>query len=78
LFELADTADFSYKIHKDTQSTIENLDLFNFVGRIIAKALLENLTINACFNKMIYKMILDEEITLDDLVFIDKPVLYFL
>lgn len=48
-----------------------------FLGKIIAKALLDNLTINACFNKLIYKMILSESVTLDDLVFIDKPVNYF-
>ncbi len=40
----------------------------------MGKALLDNLTINACFNKLLYKMILDELITLEDLVFIDKPV----
>ena len=40
----------------------------------MAKALLDNLTINACFNKLIFKTILDEEVKLDDLVFIDKTV----
>jgi hypothetical protein len=74
LFELSETDDFSYKIHKNCQPIIENLDIFHFIGKIIAKALLDNLTINACFNKIIYKMLLEEEIKLDDLVFIDKPV----
>ena len=73
---MSETADFSYKIHKEAESTIENLDTFHFVGKIIAKALLDNLTVNTCFNKMIYKMMLEEEIMLDDLVFIDKPVNY--
>ena len=77
MFELSDTADFSYKIHRDSEPTIENLDTFNFIGKITAKALLDNLTVNTCFNKMIYKMILEEEIHLDDLVFIDKPVRTF-
>ncbi len=45
-----------------------------FIGKIIAKALIDNLTINTCFNKIIYKMLLNENIALDDLVFIDKPV----
>lgn len=45
-----------------------------FLGKIMAKALLDNLTVNACFNKIIYKMILLEKITLEDLVFIDKQV----
>jgi hypothetical protein len=53
------------------------LDLFSFIGKLIAKGLLDNLTINACLNKMIYKMILDEKIILDDLIFIDKPVKYY-
>lgn len=78
MFELSDTSDFSFKIHKDAESSIENLDTFNFIGKIIAKAFLDNLTVNTCFNKMIYKMILEEEILLDDLVFIDKPVRIFL
>lgn len=77
-FQKADTNDVSYIVNQDLQSTIENLDLFYFIGRILAKALLENLTINACFNKLIYKLILDEEITLEDLVFIDKPVSIFI
>jgi hypothetical protein len=36
--------------------------------------MLDNLTINSCFNKLIFKIILDEEVKLDDLVFIDKSV----
>jgi hypothetical protein len=74
LFEQSDTDLFSYKIHSLCVPSISNLDLFTFIGKIIAKALLDNLTVNSCFNKLIFKMILDEKITLDDLVFIDKPV----
>jgi len=37
--------------------------------------LLDNITINTCFNKIIYKIILDEEINLSELVFIDKAVI---
>ena len=40
----------------------------------MAKALLDNITINICFNKIIYKLILHEEVTFDDLVFIDTPL----
>jgi hypothetical protein len=36
------------------------------------------LTVNTCFNKLIYKMILEEKVTLDDLIFINKPVSYCL
>ena len=74
LFEKADTSEFTYKISKDVKNKASNFELFNFIGKIIGKALLDNITINTCFNKIIYKMILEEEIKLSDLVFIDKPV----
>lgn len=32
---------------------------------------MQNVTINVCFNKIIYKMILQEKIEFEDLVFID-------
>ena len=47
---------------------------FSYNGKLLGKALLDNITINICFNKLIYKMILKEEITLDDLLFIDNPL----
>ena len=53
---------------------IENLDKYYFIGRILAKALLENLTVNCCFNKVIYQLILGEKIEFNDLIFIDKPL----
>ncbi len=48
--------------------------MFNFIGKVLAKALLDNLTINSCFNKLIFKIILDEEVKFEDLAFIDKTV----
>ena len=40
----------------------------------MAKALLENLTVNCCLNKVIYQLILKEKIKFEDLLFIDKPL----
>lgn len=40
----------------------------------MAKALIDNITINLCFNKFFYKQILEEDIAFEDLVFIDRPV----
>ena len=74
LFEKSDTGEIGYIVKKNITSTKENLDKFYFIGRVLAKALLENLTINCCFNKMIYQLILGEKIVLNDLVFIDKPL----
>ena len=40
----------------------------------MAKTLLDNIIINICFNKIIYILILHEEVTFEDLVFIDTPL----
>ena len=50
---------------------LENFKYLKVVGILIAKALMQNVTINICFNKLIYKMILEEKIEFDDLAFID-------
>ena len=72
LFIISDSNDFSYNINPMLKHSKENFKYFNFIGKLLGKALLDNITINICFNKLIYKMILQEEITLDDLLFIDN------
>ena len=74
LFERSDTDEVSYIIKQNISNTKENRDKYYFIGRVLAKALLENLTVNCCFNKMIYQLILGEKIELNDLVFIDRPL----
>ena len=74
LFIVSDSQDFSYLINPFLKKTNKNLEYFNFIGKLIGKALLDNITINICFNKLIYKLILEEEITFEDLVFIDTPL----
>ena len=74
LFEKSDTNEISYLIKKNINITNNSKLKFIFIGKLLAKALLENLTVNCCFNKVIYQILLNETITLDDLVFIDKPL----
>ena len=74
LFERSDTEEIGYIVKKNLNPSTENLNKFYFIGRVLAKALLENLTVNCCFNKMVYQLILGEKIQLTDLVFIDKPL----
>ena len=78
LFEKADIDDISYIACKNKNCTNDVMKRYYFIGQILSKALLENLTVNCCFNSLVYKMILDEKITLDDLVFIDKPLYHSL
>ena len=74
LFEKSDTNEISYIIKKNINITNKSKSKFTFIGKLLAKALLENLTVNCCFNKIIFQILLNEIITLDDLVFIDKPL----
>ena len=74
LFERSDTDEVSYIIKQNISNTKENRDKYYFIGRVLAKALLENLTVNCCFNKVIYQLILGEKIEYKDLIFIDRPL----
>lgn len=76
LFLKADTSDFSLKVfnHKNVDKKI--VDIFYFIGKIFALALLDEITINSCFNIYIYKIILDEPVTIEDLVFIDTDLFH--
>jgi hypothetical protein len=74
LFVVSDTNEFSYIINPFLSHNEENFEYFAFIGKLIVKALFDNITVNICFNKLIYKMILQEQITFDDLVFIDNPL----
>ena len=74
LFERSDTEEIGYVIKPNLSPSQEKLKQYFFIGRVLAKALLENLTVNCCFNKVIYQLILGEKIKLDDLIFIDRPL----
>ena len=71
LFVKSETKEFSYIINPFLMHNKENFRYLKVVGILIAKALMQNVTINICFNKLIYKMILEEKIEFDDLAFID-------
>ena len=76
LFTKADTADFSLKVYHNKNIDKKKIEIFNFIGKIFALALLDELTINSCFNNYIYKIILDEPVQIEDMVFIDTEVFH--
>ena len=78
LFKVSEANNFSYILNPFTKRTPENFTYFSFIGKLLAKALIDNTTINVCFNKIIYKMILEEKIELEDLIFIDTPLYHSL
>ena len=71
LFVKSDTKEFSYNLNPFLIHNQENFKYLKLVGILIAKALMQNVTINICLNKLIYKMILQEKIDFEDLAFID-------
>ena len=74
LFTKADTKDYSIKVYNDKNFSKNKLKIFEFIGKIFVLALLNDLTINSCFNIYIYKIILDEPVELEDLIFIDSEI----
>ena len=74
LFIPSETDAFSYIINPLLKRNNTNFKYFSLIGKLIAKALIDNITVNICFNKLIYKMILQEQIEINELVFIDKPL----
>ena len=74
LFTKADTKDYSIKVYNDKNLSKNKLKIFEFIGKIFVLALLNDLTINSCFNIYIYKIILDEPVELEDLIFIDSEI----
>lgn len=73
-----DDSDYSFSINPLLLETKTNLRYFNFIGKLLGKALLDNITINLCFNKVIYKLIVEEEVKFNDLIFIDKTLYHSL
>ena len=71
LFVKSETKEFSYIINPFLIQNEENYKYLKLIGILMAKALMQNVTINICLNKLIYKMILQEKIEFDDLAFID-------
>lgn len=69
-----DNNQISFIISNTISDSKFNKEIFRFLGKLFAKAILENITINTCLNKIFFKIILNEKIELDDLVFIDKTV----
>ena len=78
LFLSSDSKDFSYTINPTLLETKINFSYFEFIGKILGKALIDNITINLCFNKIIYKLIVNDPITYEDLLFIDSPLYHSL
>ena len=72
LFERSECDEINYIFNKNLNENSDwSFRYFNFLGRLIAKSLIDNITINLSFNCLIYKLILGEQISFEDLKNID-------
>ena len=74
LFIKSESNDFSYILNPFLFQNEENFSYCRLIGLLLGKAIMQNITINICFNKLIYKMILCEKIEFEDLMFIDSQL----
>lgn len=72
LFEYVSEEDYSLKINNLSYFNEEHLEYFKFTGRVIGLALYHNVLLEVQFIDTFYKMILGQNITLDDLKKVDR------
>jgi hypothetical protein len=58
LFATANTPEFSYRINEDSVYIENHRTLFLFFGKVLAKALFDNIPVNVCLNRSIFKALL--------------------
>ena len=72
LFERSECDEISYIFNKNlNEDSYWSFKYFRFIGKLMAKSIIDNITINLSFNILIYKLILEETITFEDLKNID-------
>lgn len=74
LFELNDDAR-TYSINKNSSVNPEHLLYFRFIGRLLAKGILDQFYMNIHFARPIYKLLLGKKLTFKDLK-ISEPFIY--
>ena len=72
LFEKSENDEISYIFNKNlNENSYWSFKYFRFIGKLMAKSIIDNITINLSFNSLIYKLILEEKIYFEDLKNID-------
>lgn len=57
---MASTPEFSYKVNEDSLYIDNHRTLFFFFGKVLGKALFDNIPVNVCLNKSIFKTLLGQ------------------
>ena len=76
LFERSECDEINYVFNKNlNKSSYWSFKYFRFIGKLMAKSIIDNITINLSFNILIFKLILEEKVKFEDLKNIDN-ILY--
>ena len=64
----------AYTINPKADNTLPTLDMYEFAGRVIGKALFERITINLHFDDCTLKYLSNRPLVLEDLRSLDEAV----
>lgn len=71
IFKRSSTKNISYSINEQSQFIDNYRSLYYFTGRVIGKALFDRQPLNICLNYSLFKYLLNESISLDEMKYID-------
>ena len=74
LFTRAQTEEVIYVINPKAADTPKNLELYNLIGKVIGKAIFEQITIEVQLDRLMLRQMLQEEFMLEDLLTFDTQV----
>ena len=66
-----------YKINPKCPDTKENHEMYKLIGKIVGKAMFEQITVPIQLDRFLLKQIIKQDFDLEDLATVDKPVKTF-
>jgi len=76
LFLKTQTEEIMYRINPACPLTQKNLSLYNLIGKVIGKAIFEQMSIPMQFDHLLLKQIMQADFSLEDLATFDKQVFF--
>lgn len=76
LFVTTESDEVNYTINHKLPDTEAVLDMYEFVGKVIGKAIFEHITLNAHFDHCVLRALTGRDVILEDLKTLDTQVAY--
>jgi len=74
LFSKTETQEMIYKINPKCPDTKENHEMYKLIGKIVGKAMFEQITVPIQLDRFLLKQIIKQDFDLEDLATVDKPL----